>query len=141
MPVSLADLQQLLDEKPFLRMYDFKLHSVGDGEATIVVPYTKANERPGGVVAGPVYMAAADATVWFAIITKIGLPEGIMTVTTELTTSFLSGAKGEDVYCNAKVLKVGRRLVYGVAECVTPSGKLCTHHTVTYIRPGDGFEK
>jgi hypothetical protein len=29
---------------------------------------------------------------------------------------------------------MGRRLIYGVAECVDENGKLFTHHTVTYMR-------
>src|SRR5437660_5453378 len=29
---------------------------------------------------------------------------------------------------------LGRRLIYGVAECVDSNGRLLAHHTVTYIR-------
>ena len=48
---------------------------------------------------------------------------------------FLNGAREEDFLCHAKILKLGRRLVYGVAECTTREGKLLTHNTITYIRP------
>ena len=46
----------------------------------------------------------------------------------------LSGARQEDFLCRAKILKLGKRLVYGTAECVNGEGKLLTHHTITYIR-------
>ena len=32
---------------------------------------------------------------------------------------------------------INRRLIYGVAECVTVDGRLLTHHTWTYIRRDD----
>ena len=58
-----------------------------------------------------------------------------MAVTAEMKTSFLSGAKREDIYCTAKILKLGRRLIFGEADCANGDGKLLTHHTLTYIRP------
>lgn len=39
--------------------------------------------------------------------------------------------------CRARVLKLGRRLVYGVAECLA-GDRLLTHHTLTYARMGAG---
>uniref|UniRef100_UPI00277B4EAB hotdog domain-containing protein n=1 Tax=Candidatus Entotheonella palauensis TaxID=93172 RepID=UPI00277B4EAB len=58
-----------------------------------------------------------------------------MSVTSEITTAFLRGAQREDFQCTATILKLGRRLVYGVAECVSHDDQRLTHHTVTYIRP------
>jgi hypothetical protein len=29
---------------------------------------------------------------------------------------------------------MGKRLIYGIAECADKKGKLLTHHTITYIR-------
>jgi len=110
-----------------------QLHSAGDGECTLLVPFQKSFERPGGVVNGPVFMAAADIAMWFAILTKLGPGDG--SVTAEMKTNFLNGAREEDVLCRAQILKLGRRLIYGVADCTNRQGKLLTHHTLTYIRP------
>jgi hypothetical protein len=30
---------------------------------------------------------------------------------------------------------MGRRLIYGVAQCHGKTGTLFSHHTVTYVRP------
>jgi acyl-coenzyme A thioesterase PaaI-like protein len=46
----------------------------------------------------------------------------------------LSSARQEDILCHARILKLGRRLIYGLAECTNRDGKLLTHHTITYIR-------
>ncbi len=84
-------------------------------------------------MSGPVFMAAADVAMWLAIVTKLGAAD--MSVTAKMTTAFLNAARQEDFYCTAKILKLGTRLIYGTAECVTDEKKLLTHHTMTYIRP------
>jgi len=131
--VTESELRQLLSQVGSSNRYSFQLHSFGDGECTLLVPFRKDFERPGQIVAGPIFMAAADVTMWLAIITKLGVADG--SVTAEMKTNFLNAAREEDVLCHAKILKLGRRLVYGVAECTNLKGKLLTHHTVTYIRP------
>ena len=131
---SKSDLQRLLSEQPFLHGYGFRVRSIAAGECVITVPFRRSFERPGGMVSGLVFMAAADVAMWFAIKTLLGLDDGC--VTAEMKTSFLSAAKEHDFLCRARVLKLGKRLVYGVAECTSPDRKLLTHHTLTYVRPG-----
>ncbi len=137
MPLAVTEqeLLEILGESEFIKFYGFALDAFSDGECSILCRFRPELQRPGGVVSGPTYMAAADLAIWFAIITKIGRPEGTYTVTADLQTSFMSVARQEDFRCKAKVLKIGKRLVYAIAECVTPDGKLLTHHTATYIRP------
>ncbi len=136
MPLAVTEqeLQQLLSESEFIKMYGFELYSFEEGKCTIKIPFRREFERPGGVVNGPVYMAAADLAIWFALITGIGRQEGDMTVTNELNTAFLGGGR-TDILCKAEILKFGRRLIYGTAECLDQQGKRLTHHTATYIRP------
>lgn len=131
--VTESELRQLLSQVGSSRQYGFQLYSFGDAECTLLVPFQKHFERPGRVVAGPIFMAAADVAMWLAIITKLGISDG--SVTAEMKTNFLNAAREEDILCHAKILKLGRRLVYGVAECTNLEGKLLTHHTITYIRP------
>jgi len=126
------ELEQLLTEVAFTRSFGFTLHGIGDGQCSIDVPFQENFERPGGIVSGQVFMAAADVAMWLAIKTRLGLADP--SVTTEMKTNFLGRAQKEGFRCTATVLKLGRRLVYGVAECVDSSGRLLTHHTITYIR-------
>src|SRR5580698_9707256 len=119
------ELKQLLDTVAFTRNYGFLLGNIGDGECTIEVPFQAAFERPGGVVSGQVFMAAADVAMWLAIKTKLGLDDP--SVTAEMKTNFLGAARKEEFRCMAKVLKLGRRLIYGTAECVDGNGRLLTH--------------
>src|ERR1035438_6924584 len=126
------ELRDLLSRVSSIKHYGFQLRSFSDGECTILVPFHKDLERPGGIVGGQVFMAAFDVAMWLAIITRLGPRDG--SVTAEMKTNFLSGAREEDIFCHARVLKLGRRLIYGVGECRNGDGKLLTHSTITYIR-------
>lgn len=133
--VTEAELRELLAETPFTRAFGFRVFSIGEGTCTLEVPFQGVFERPGGIVSGQVFMTAADVAMWLAIMTRFGKAD--MSVTAEMTTAFLSAARQEDFRCTASVLKWGRRLIYGVAECVNGGGKLLTHHTITYSRPDE----
>jgi len=120
-----AALQALLARARFVSGYGLKLVSVSDAECTIAMPFRKAFERPGGTVNGPAFMAAADCAMWLAIKRHIGIEHDA--VTSELNTAFLHAARRETVYCTARVLKLGKRVIYGTAECHDRRGKLFTH--------------
>jgi uncharacterized protein (TIGR00369 family) len=129
---SRDELQQLLEEVAFTRNLGFRLDDIEDGQCTIHVPFQEALERPGGILSGQVFMAAADVAMWLAIKTRLGLADSSVTV--ELKTNFLSSVRKEGFSCTAKVLKLGRRLIYGTAECVDGGSRLLTHSTISYIR-------
>lgn len=133
MKATAADLIGLLSEAGFNQAYGFTLESVADGECTLNVPFRPAFERPGGIVSGATFMAAADAAMWLAVLTRLGTAD--RSVTAGMQTTFLASAREENFCCTARVLKWGRRLIYGVAECVSAGDRLLTHHTITYIRP------
>jgi acyl-coenzyme A thioesterase PaaI-like protein len=132
--VGEGELRDLLSTVPFTRQYGFRLHAIGDGECALDVPFQEAFERPGGIVSGQVYMAAADVAMWLALMTRLGIDD--QSVTADMTTAFLGAARRETFRCRATVLKLGARLVYGLAECRALDGRLLTHHGVTYIRAG-----
>ncbi len=134
MTVSRGDLAQVLATASFQAGYGFLVRACGDGECTLEVPFRPAFERPGGVVSGPVFMAAADAAMWLAILTRLGVDDASVPV--ELRTAFHSEARQEDFTCTARVLKWGRRLIYGVAECAAGDRRLLAHHTIWYARAG-----
>ena len=132
--VDEAELRELLARVPFTRAYGFRLHSIREDECVLDVPFRKTFERPGGIVSGQVFMAAADVATWFAIMTRLGKTD--MSVTAQMSTAFLGVAKKEPFRCEARILRLGRRLVYGVAACVGGDGRLLAHSSVTYARPG-----
>jgi acyl-coenzyme A thioesterase PaaI-like protein len=129
---SAAELRALMEQAVFARDYRFSVSRIDAGLCTLLVPFQSALERPGGLIGGPVFMAAADVAMWLAILTRLGVAD--RSVTSAMTTSFLSAARREDFLCTARVMKLGRRLIHGTAECVSADGRLLTHHTITYAR-------
>ncbi|HVO17744.1 MAG TPA: PaaI family thioesterase [Anaeromyxobacter sp.] len=132
---TLEALNELLAAYAFTRDAGLHVTELGDGWCELVVPYSSASERPGGILAGSLVMHAADVAFWCAIKTRLGMEDA--SVTSGMTTAFLEPARREDLTCRAEVLKVGRRLVYGVAEC-RASRRLVAHHTLTYARREGG---
>ena len=130
--VTEAELRRLLEDVAFTRAYGFRLHAIGDGQCTLEIPFRADFERPGGIVSGQVFMAAADVAMWLAIMTRLGPRDG--SVTAGMTSAFLGAARREPFRCTARIVKLGRRLVYGVAESVTDGGRLLAHHSLTYAR-------
>jgi len=126
-------LQALLDRSRFLRQYGFRVVSLKKNQCTLELPHRPVLERPGGIINGPALMAAADCAMWLAIKARLGIAGDALT--SELNTAFLAPAKGQHVYCTARILKFGRRRIYGTAQCHSDRGELYSHHTVTYVRP------
>lgn len=129
--VTAAELSALLEAHAFTRRLRAEVSFVGEGECALQVPHNPEHDRPGGIVSGPVYMHAADVAFWFAIKTLLGLEDP--SVTSQMTTAFLGSARGEGFECRARVIRCGKRLVYGTAEC-TVGERVLTHHTLTYAR-------
>lgn len=130
--VQAPELEALLRIHTFSRRLGLKVIALDDGTCTVRVPFRRAFERPGGIVSGDVYMTAADIAFWLAIKTFAGFDDP--SVTSQLNTTFLAAARREPFLCRATVLRRGRRVIYGVAEC-TAGDRLLTHHTLSYMRP------
>jgi len=92
--------------------------------------------RPGGTVSGPSIMLLADVTFYVAILAVIG-PQAL-TVTTNMSLNFLRKPAKADLLCEARILKLGRRLVTGDCLLYTVGGspdEPVAQATVTYARP------
>jgi len=133
--VTVSRLNDLLAEHEFTRRMRMRVLSLGEGECVVEVPYLPEYDRPGGIVSGQVYTHAADVAFWLAIKTRLGMDDA--SVTSSMTTAFLGSASREPLVCHARVLRLGRRLVYGTVES-TAGDRLVAHHTLTYARMGTG---
>jgi uncharacterized protein (TIGR00369 family) len=88
-----------------------KCIEVGDGTAVVRLEFDAQGLRPGGIIPGPRVFALADAALWFAVFTKIGLAP--MAVTSDMTIHFLRPAIGSDLVARCSLTKVGKRLAHG----------------------------
>lgn len=130
--VSIADLDQVLEETAFLKPYRFKVKSCAPGECVLESAFQPEFERPGGIISGMTLMGAGDVAMWLAIMTLRGAKE--TWVTTDMKTAFLRSGRQENVMCTARVLKLGQRTAYGSAECHGASSGLLAHHVISYSK-------
>jgi uncharacterized protein (TIGR00369 family) len=93
--------------------------------------------RPGGTVSGPVLMEVADAAMYVAILSEIGLVA--LAVTTSLNINFLRKPSADaDVIAECRLIKLGKRLVVGEVTLFSDGDEdPVAHVTATYsIPPG-----
>ncbi len=129
---SVEELNDILAATPFLKPYGFMVKTCSPGECAVIVPFVPSLERPGGIVSGMTLMGAADVAMWLAVMTLRGTVE--RWVTSDMKTAFLRSAREEDILCTARVLKPGRRSMYGTAECHGAVSGLVAHHVLTYSK-------
>lgn len=110
--------------------------AIGPGTAVLRLPYRATMLRPGGVIAGPMIMALADACMFAVALSLIG--EVKLAVTTSFNINFLHRASPGDLLAEGRMLKLGKRLV--VADVTVHSeghDRPVAHATGTYsIPPG-----
>jgi uncharacterized protein (TIGR00369 family) len=75
------------------------------------VPFRPEYLRPGGTLSGPTLMTAADTSIYFLILARLGpIP---LAVTTSLDIHFLRRPAARDLIADARLLKLGKRLAVG----------------------------
>jgi len=124
---------------------DLHLIDVAYGEATMRLPFREAVMNGAGNVHGGAIMSLCDSVFWVALATIYGREQP--TSTASLTCNFLRPARSpHDLLGHAKVLKAGKRIVYGIVEVHGERGKLIAHATANFmnepleelrLRPGD----
>ena len=116
---------------------DIKIESVDRKKAQIRMPVSKQDLRPGGTVSGPFMMTVADAAIYAAIFSELGLLA--LAVTTNLNINFLRKPKADaDILASCTLLKVGKQLVVAEVTLYSDGNNQAIAHAVgTYSIPPD----
>jgi len=110
------------------------LERVHYAEVRVRRAYHEDHLRPGGTISGPTMMELADFAMYVAVFSAIG-PQPLA-VTTNLSINFLRKPAAADLLADAKLLKVGKRLVVGeVALYSDGMDEPVAHVTSTYSVP------
>jgi len=108
--------------------------AVAPGRVKVMAPYRDGLLRPGGVISGPTLMSLSDTAAYALVLAHIG--DQLMAVTSSLTMNFLRGAKPGDLYAEAEMLRLGRRIaVCDVRLWTEGPGRLAAQALVTYAIP------
>jgi uncharacterized protein (TIGR00369 family) len=90
--------------------------------------------RPGGTISGPTMMELADFAMYVAVFSAIG-PQPLA-VTTNLNINFLRKPGKGDLTADARLMKVGKRLVVGEVTIYSDgASEPVAHVTSTYSIP------
>jgi uncharacterized protein (TIGR00369 family) len=137
--LTVEELQNLLDAefpRTFHRNGGYVIEKVWLGGSRVRKHFDKASLRPGGTIAGTTLMALTDITMYVAILATIGWKP--LTVTTNLNINFLRKPEPRDLLGEARLLKLGKRLVVGDIGIRTDGqDELVAHATSTYSIPAE----
>ena len=139
--ITAAELNRLGRELvPVIDMLGLRIERVEHGRVWLRIHCRPEFVRPGGSIAGPFLLAAADFSVWGAILSVTGRTD--LTMTSSLNFNFLRPPTLSDVIAEASLLKLGRRLAVGEVSLYSnfdePDQSLVGHATCTYsIAPAE----
>ena len=124
----------MADEMPWAVDMGMAIEAIGRGAATMRLPFDAKMLRPGGTVSGPTMMALADATMYAAVLSAIGIVK--LAVTTSFNINFLYRPSPADLMAEGRLMKLGKRLA--VIEVTLHSeghDEPVAHATGTYSIP------
>ncbi len=122
---------------PLAYQLGFRAETIGDGAATVRMPFHDSSLRPGGTISGPSMMGLADFSMYAALMGAIGPVE--LAVTTNLNINFLRLPGPTDVIADCRILKLGKRLaVLEVTLFSDGDDEPIAHATGTYSIPPAG---
>jgi uncharacterized protein (TIGR00369 family) len=115
----------------FIEHLDLRLEAIGEGTARMRLPYREEVANGTGAVHGGAIVSLCDSCFYVALASIYGREQ--QTTTAQLACNFLAPANPpHDLIAEAKVLKAGRRIVYG--EVYVRSGEtLVAHATLNFL--------
>lgn len=112
-----------------------RIDRIEPGFVRLALEPDSSNLRPGGIVSGPTQMGLVDRAAYAVILAHIG--PVAMAVTSNLNMSFLRAVKQQTVWCDAVLLKLGKRLA--TVDCrlwQDDPANVVGQAVVTYAIPG-----
>ena len=137
--MSIPEIEDLLRAEFPQSMRDgggLKIEHVEQGIARVRKAFNPNSIRPGGTISGPTMMGLADFALYVAIFSAIG-PQ-TLAVTTNLNINFFRKPEQADLIADARLMKIGKRLVVGEVT-IRSDGEddPVAHVTATYSIPNN----
>lgn len=126
-------LRLLRETIPLGRSWAIEVVSLGDGEATLRMPFHADQVRAGGTINGPTIMMLVDTALYAAVLSRIGLEA--LAVTSDLNIRFLRKPGQTALIAEATLLRCGKRLAVGEVRVRSEGGPPVAHATGTYALP------
>lgn len=129
---TVAEIQAIMREGvPLAAAWGIEVLAAEAGAALVRLPFHPVLLRPGNTVSGPAIMGLADVAMWAALLSVTGGKDE--SVTSTMTVNFLRPAGDGAVLAEARIVKRGRRQVFGeILIRAEGSEELAAHITTTW---------
>ncbi len=124
--------RSVLHNNEFAKMIGMKLVAMKPDEATIEIEMRDQLRQPHGLLHGGVTATLIDTAMAFAVITVLTKEEKASTV--DLNVYYLRPHTDGKIFCTAKIIKAGKRLLTVSAEVANEQGKLIATALSTYTK-------
>ena len=130
---NLDRIAKVISAIPFTKHLAMEFVEGGEGFARIRMRYQDENSTAGKALHGGALASLIDTTGAMAAWTtaQIATPKYFGS-TVGVNVNYLSGAIGEDVFAEGRVLKRGKEIIYADVRVTNEAGKLLAQGTVVY---------
>lgn len=124
-----AEIRRRFTRVGAVRLLGLKLVKLSPGRAVLLLTTRPQHSHPQGVHGG-VLAALADTALAMALLTR--LPLGVRIATVEMKINYLTTHQRGRLRCEARVLRLGKRLAVGEAEIRNAGRELVAKSLLTY---------
>jgi uncharacterized protein (TIGR00369 family) len=130
---NLEKIRDVIATVPFMKHLGMEFVEGGEGYAKIALRYQDENSTWAKALHGGAIASLIDTTGAMAAWTTalIATPKYFGS-TVGVNVNYLSGAIGEDIYAEGRILKRGKEIIYTDVRVTNEAGKLLAQGTVTY---------
>jgi uncharacterized protein (TIGR00369 family) len=130
---NLRRMARVIETMPFGKHLAMEFVEGGDGYAKLAMRYQDENSTAMKALHGGAISALIDTTGAMAAWTtaEIATPKYFGS-TVGINVNYLSGAIGEDVFAEGRILKRGKEIIYSDVRVTNGAGKLLAQGTVVY---------
>jgi uncharacterized protein (TIGR00369 family) len=130
---NLARMRKVIETVPFMKHLGMEFAEGGEGYAKIKLRFQPENTTFADALHGGAIASLIDTTGAMAAWTtaEIATPKYFGS-TVGVNVNYLSGAIGEDVFAEGRVLKRGKEIIYSDVRVLNGAGKLLAQGTVVY---------
>lgn len=130
---NIKRIGRVIDTMPFARHLNMQFEDAGDGWARIRMKYQDENSTAAKALHGGAISSLIDTTGAMAAWTtaEIATPKYFGS-TVGINVNYLSGAIGEDIIAEGRILKRGKEIIYTDVRVTNEQGKLLAQGSVTY---------
>ncbi|MCX4451894.1 PaaI family thioesterase [Streptomyces sp. NBC_01340] len=137
MTLNLAEADKILSSHfaPWVLDLRLSVAELGEGRAVLRLPWSARLSREGGSLSGQALMAAADTATVIAVSAARGAFVPMTTV--QQSTSFQRAVTEADVFIEAVLTKLGRRMAFAdITMTADGSGEIAARASTVYALLG-----